>query len=237
MVQNSNSKALVQKLVKQMFEKWKELDKPRSPTLEEISFFHHVDDIVRKEAGIAEGEVKVLKTLERRERRRQDLGHFILGDTVVLKVNITDHYGGAKKTLESIAYYQVLPIMEIHTPIARLLEWRATHQPSWVVWFTSPIAEGFRTRTEGEYIVAHTLSEKETSDQRLLRKLGRFPCIIKSHGMNILLSFESLAHAVVMVEQFLPILIKRNLYGDSSFLEFLDSYREKLILPLLIFKR
>ncbi|MFW9854165.1 MAG: hypothetical protein ACFFFG_03865 [Candidatus Thorarchaeota archaeon] len=233
---DSELSVIIEKRVQWMLEKWRELDRPRTPTLDEISFFHHVDEIVRREAGIKDGESKVAKSLECRKRQRQDQGHLIYGDTVVLRVKITDHYGKDKGALESVAYFQVLPITDIDTPITRILEWRVMHRPSWIVWFTSPIAKGLSSRTKGEYIVAHTLTETETQDQNLLRRLGAFPCLVTSYGMDILLSFESLEQGIKMVEQFLPVIIERNLYGDPRFLEYLETYRRKLIIPLLTLK-
>jgi hypothetical protein len=64
-------------------------------------------------------------------------------------------------------------------------------------------------------------------------KLSHFACFCTNRGIDIILSFKDLYEAIILVEQFLPIILERNLYSDPRFLQFLKEYEQKEIYSLL----
>ena len=213
----------IESATKSLFRQWELLD--IEPTQEGLEFQKQIEEIVEREVGDENGEIKVIKAMKQMIRKRRDLGEIILGDNVIKKIEIVDEYEGHGRPLKSIAYYKLLPVMDAGKPIVRILEWTVSHHPSWVIWFTSPVAKGFQARTEGEYLVAHSLNEKEAADYNLLMKFNKFPCFGRSDGIDILFGYEKSKDAVEFVEEFLDTIIKRNLYGDQEFLRFLQNYR------------
>lgn len=220
-------------LSKTIFKKWKSLDTPRELSQEELEFFQNVERIVMKEVNNEGGEIRIRHSVEKRIRSRKDLGEITIGNTIIKKIEIIDDYEGYNRSLNSIAYFQLFPKMDAKNPIIRILQWTVSHHQSWVIWFTSPIAKGIKTRTNGEYIVVHSLDEKESEDYDLLLKFSKFPCFGRRTGIDVLLGYEKLEEAVEFVERFLPVIIERNLYSDSNFLSFLRDFKQAEILPLL----
>ncbi len=216
-----------------IFELWELLDQSQKPSQRTLEFSQSVDELIRREFGNIEGEVEVKKNIEKRVRTRKDLGEIIIGNTVIKKIKIIDDYIGYAKPLKSVAYYQILPEMDAEKPLVRILRWIVSHHPCWLVWFTSPIIKGSKNRTNGEYIVVYSLTEKESEDYNLLQKLSHFPCFCTSRGIDILLSFKNLRETVTLVEKFLHVIIERDLYGDPEFLQFLRNYEQKEIRHLL----
>jgi len=223
----------IDKATNQMFREWEILDKPREPSQELLAFYQTVDELVRREAKIKENEIKVKKAIEKMTRTRNDIGEIIIGKNVVKKIEIIDEYEGYARPLRSIAYYQILPVLEATKPLVHILQWTVSHHHQWIIWFTSPIAKGLKARTAGEYIVAHSLDEKESEDYDLLLKYSRFPCFGRSDGIDILFGYEDLDEAIEFVERFLPSIIERNLYSDSEFLKFLQEYKQIVLGNLL----
>ena len=215
----------IEKATKNLFQEWKLLDEVNEPT-ENIEFDKQLEELMRREVRDEEGEIKVIKTIKQVIRKRKDLGDIILGENVIKKIEIIDEYEGYDRSLKSIAYYKLLPVMDAKKPIVRVLEWTVSHHPSWVIWFTSPVAKGFQARTEGEYLVAHSLNEKESGDYDLLLKFNKFPCFGRSDGIDILLGYKNREDAIKFVEEFLHTIIERNLYADQRFLQFLQNFRE-----------
>lgn len=234
---DQNSKELTREVIdlasRKMFRKWESLDKPRELSPDELEFFQNVEELVRTEAGLIETEIKIKKGIEKVVRTRNDIGEITIGNNVLKKIEIVDDYKGYAKPLRSIAYYQLLPVMDAKKPIARILQWAVSHHPCWVIWFTSPLAKGIKVRTNGEYIVVHSLSEKESQNHNLLVKFNKFPCFGRAEGIDILLGFVTLEGAVKFVESFLPIIIERNLYGDPEFLLYLQNFKQTKINSLL----
>ncbi|MFX1536522.1 MAG: hypothetical protein ACFFDI_20085 [Promethearchaeota archaeon] len=185
-----------------------------------------MEEIVKREVEDEEAKINVIKAFRQMVRKRKDLGDIILGDNVIKKIEIIEEYERYGRPLKSIAYYKLLPVMDAKNPIARILEWTVSHHPSWVIWFTSPVAKGFQARTEGEYLVAHSLNEKESENYDLLLKFKKYPCFGRSNGIDILLGFEKRKDAVEFVDGFLQTILKRNLYGDQRFLQFLQKFRK-----------
>jgi hypothetical protein len=220
---------IIEDNTKKMFKEWESLDKSKKPSQEALEFLKNVDELVRKETGILDDEIKIKKSIENIVRTRKDLGEVIIGDIVFKRVKIIDDYRGHVKPLVSIAYYQLLPEIETRKPIVRVLEWTVSHHPRWVIWFSSPVAKGMKVRTEGEYIVVHSLNEKESEDHNLLTKYSEFPCFGTHDGIDILLGYQEINEAIEFVEGFLPIIMVRNLYGDPVFLEFLQKYKETMM--------
>ncbi|MFX0205170.1 MAG: hypothetical protein ACFFDT_04230 [Candidatus Hodarchaeota archaeon] len=215
----------IEKATKSLFQEWDLLD--NEPFRESLEFQKQIEEIIKREVGDEEGEIKVIKTIKQMVRKRKDLGEIILGDNVIKKIEIIDEYEGHDKSLKSIAYYKLLPVMDAKNPIVRVLEWTVSHHPSWVIWFTSPVAKGFQSRTEGEYLVAHSLTEKESANYDLLMKFNKFPCFGRSDGIDVLLGYEKSKDAIEFVEEFLNTILERNLYADQRFLRFLQDFREK----------
>ena len=220
---------IIDRTTKKMFKEWESLDKTREPSQKTLEFLKNIDELVRKEVGFKEGEIKVKKSVEEMIRTRKDIEEITIGNTVIKKIEIIDDYKGHVRPLKSIAYYQLLPIMNAKKPIVHVLEWTVSHYPRWVIWFTSPIAKGIQARTEGEYLVVHSLNEKEAEDYDLLLKFRKFPCFGRSDGIDILLGYEEINEAVEFVERFLPTIIERNLYGDPEFLRFLQEYKQIML--------
>ncbi|MFX1515039.1 MAG: hypothetical protein ACFFC6_01940 [Promethearchaeota archaeon] len=216
----------IERATRDLFHEWKLLDEENEPTQKTLEFRKQLEELVRKEVRDKKAEIKIIKAMKQVVRKRKDLGEIVIGENVIKKIEIIDEYEGYDRALKSIAYYKLLPVMNAKKPIVRVLEWTVSHHPSWVIWFTSPVAKGFKSRTEGEYLVAHTLNEKESEDYDLLLKFNKFPCFGRSDGVDILLGFEKRRDAVEFVEEFLHIIIKRNLYGDQDFLQFLQNYRK-----------
>jgi len=214
---------------KKMFEEWELLDKTNEPSQNTLDFLQNIEELVQKDVSFKEGEFKIKKSIEKLVRKRKDMGEITVGNTVIKKVEIIDDYKGYVRSLRSIAYYQLIPRMDARKPIARILEWIVSHHPRWVIWFTSPIAKGIQTRTQGEYLVVHNLNEKESEDYDLLLKFKKFPCFGRSDGIDILLGYEKIDQAVKFVEKFLPIILVRNLYGDPDFLQFLQNYKKTML--------
>ncbi|UCE13977.1 MAG: hypothetical protein JSV04_02075, partial [Candidatus Heimdallarchaeota archaeon] len=221
----------IETLSKKMFKEWKILDTPRDPSPEELEFFQNVERIVLKEASNEGDKIKIKHSVENRIRSRKDLGEIIVGNTIIKKIEIIDEYEGYNRPLNSIGYYKLFPTMDAKNPITRILQWTVSHHQSWVIWFTSPIAKGIKTRTSGEYVVVHSLNEKESEDYDLLLKFSKFPCFGRRTGIDVLLGYEKLEEAVEFVERFLPIIVERNLYSDSNFLSFLRDFKQAEILP------
>ena len=226
---NENKKEITQETIdsasREIFRKWELLDKPRDFSLDELEFFQNVEELIKTETGLLENEIEVKKCIEKVDRTRNDIGEIIIGNNVIKKIEIVDDYKGYSKPLKSIAYYQLLPVMDSNKPITRILQWVVSHHPCWVIWFTSPLAKGFKARTNGEYIVVHSLNEKESQNHDLLVKYSKFPCFGRGEGVDILLGFTTLEEAVEFVERFLPTIIERNLYGDSEFLRYLQNFK------------
>ncbi|MFW9902696.1 MAG: hypothetical protein ACFFFH_00070 [Candidatus Thorarchaeota archaeon] len=215
----------IERATKSLFQEWKLID--NKPIQESLEFQKQIEEIVKREVEDEKGEIKVIKTLKQIVRKRKDLGEIILGDNVIKKIEIIDEYEGFGRPLKSIAYYKLLPVMNARNPIVRILEWTVSHHPCWVIWFTSPIAKGFQARTEGEYLVVHTLNEKESANYNLLMKFNKFPCFGRSDGIDVLLGYEKRNDAVKFVEAFLSTILERNLYADLRFLRFLQNFRKK----------
>jgi len=220
---------IIENNTKIMFREWKSLDKSKKPSQEALEFLKNIDELLKKETGILDGEIRIKKSIENIVRTRKDSGEIFIGDIVLKKVKIIDDYRGYVKPLVSIAYYQLLPEMDTRKPIARVLEWTVSHHPRWVIWFSSPVAKGMKVRTKGEYIVVHSLNEKESENHNLLTKYREFPCFGTHDGIDVLLGYQELDEAVEFVERFLPIIMVRNLYGDPEFLEFLQKYKETML--------
>lgn len=216
----------MERITKKLFKEWDSLDNIKEPTQDTVEFLKHLEELVRREVGSEEGEIQIKNTVEQMVRTRKDLGEIILGDNVIKKVEIIDEYKGFDRPLKSFAYYYLLPVMDARKPIVRVLEWTVSHHPCWIIWFTSPVVKGFQARTEGEYLIVHSLNEKESEDYDLLLKFSKFPCFGRSDGIDILLGYEKSKDAVEFVEEFLHTIIKRNLYGDQNFLQFLQNYRK-----------
>jgi hypothetical protein len=223
----------IDKAMNQMVKEWEILDKPREPSQELLSFYQTVDELVKREAKIKEDSIEVKKAIERKTRTRNDIGELIIGKYVIKKIEIIDEYEGYARPLKSIAYYQILPVLKAKKPLVHILQWIVSYHHQWIIWFTSPIVKGLKTRTAGEYIVAHSLDEKESEDYDLLLKYSKFPCFGRSDGIDILLGYENLNEAVEFVERFLPSIIERNLYSDSEFLKFLQRYKQTVLGNLL----
>ncbi|MFX1507766.1 MAG: hypothetical protein ACFFDC_16890 [Promethearchaeota archaeon] len=215
----------IAKATRSLFQEWDLLD--NEPFQESLEFQKQIEEIIKREVGDEEGEIKVIKTIKKMVRKRKDLGEIILGDNVIKKIEIIDEYEGHDKSLKSIAYYKLLPVIDAKKPIVLVLEWTVSHHPSWVIWFTSPVAKGFQSRTEGEYLVAHNLTEKESANYDLLLKFNKFPCFGRSDGIDVLLGYEKSKDAIEFVEKFLNTILERNLYADERFLRFLQDFREK----------
>ncbi|UCG00974.1 MAG: hypothetical protein JSW11_15320 [Candidatus Heimdallarchaeota archaeon] len=224
--ENETTHEKIERATKNIFREWEVLDKINEPTQETLEFLKQLEELVKKEVKNEKGEIKVIKATKQMIRTRKDFGDIVLGDNVVKKIEIIDKYEGYSRPLKSIAYYNLLPEADAKKPIVRVLEWTVSHHPSWVIWFTSPVAKGFKSRTEGEYLIAHSLNEKESEDYDLLLKFNKFPCFGRSDGIDILLGYEKRKDAVKFVEEFLRTIIKRNLYGDQEFLKFLQNYRK-----------
>ena len=212
----------IEKATKDMFREWDSYNKKEKISEHTLEI---LEELVTREVGAEKGEIKILDAVGEMTRTRRDLGEIILGERVIKKVEIIDKYKGFDRPLKSYAYYYLLPVMDAKKPIARILEWTVSHHPCWVIWFTSPVAKGFQLRTEGEYLVVHSLSEKESEDYNLLLKFNKFPCFGRSDGIDILLGYEKSEDAIKFVEGFLNTIIERNLYGDQKFLGFLQNYR------------
>ncbi|MFX0182148.1 MAG: hypothetical protein ACFE95_03605 [Candidatus Hodarchaeota archaeon] len=223
----------IDKAMNKMVKEWEILDKPREPSQELLSFYQAVDELVRHEAKIKEDKIEVKKAIERKTRTRNDIGEIIIGKNVIKKIEIIDEYEGYARPLKSVAYYQILPVLEAKKPLVHILQWIVSHYHQWIIWFTSPIAKGLKARTAGEYIIVHSLDEKESEDYDLLLKYSRYPCFGRSDGIDILLGYEDLDEAIDFVERFLPSIIERNLYSDSEFLKFLQKYKQIMLGNLL----
>ncbi|MFX0124082.1 MAG: hypothetical protein ACFFAE_10630 [Candidatus Hodarchaeota archaeon] len=213
----------IERATRNIFREWDSIDKNEFLNQQSLEF---LEEIVKREVGNEEGEIKILNTVEQLVRTRKDLGEIILGDNVIKKVEIIDEYKGFDRPLKSYAYHYLLPVMDAMKPIVLVLKWTVSHHPCWVIWFTSPVAKGFKSRTDGEYLVVHSLSEKESEDYDLLLKFSKFPCFGRSDGIDILLGYEKCKDAIEFVEEFLHTIIERNLYGDQKFLQFLQNYRK-----------
>ncbi|MFX1285009.1 MAG: hypothetical protein ACFFB5_15210 [Promethearchaeota archaeon] len=220
---------IIENATKKIFEEWEILDEIKGPNPETLEFLNNVDELIRKEAGINGGEIKIKKSIEKFVRSRRDLGEITIGSNIIKKIEIIDDYKEYNRSLRSIAYYQLIPVIDAKKPIVRILNWTVSHHPRWVIWFTSPIAKGIQARTGGEYLVAHSLNEKESEDYDLLKKFSKFPCFGRSDGIDILLSYETIDTAVKFVDKFLPTIMERNLYGDPDFLLFLQNYRQTML--------
>ncbi|MHA2203944.1 MAG: hypothetical protein ACW991_09665 [Candidatus Hodarchaeales archaeon] len=216
----------VERATKKLFKEWDSLDKIKEQPQESLEFLKHLEELVRREVENEEGEIKIVNTIKKMVRTRKDLGEIILGDNVIKKIEIIDEYKGKGRPLKSIAYFYLLPVMDARKPIAHVLEWTVSHHPCWVIWYTSPVAKGLQSRTEGEYLVVHSLNEEESEDYELLLKFSKYPCFGRSDGIDILLGYEKSRDAVEFVEEFLHTIIERNLYGDPKFLQFLQNYQK-----------
>ncbi len=221
------------KATEKMFTIWERSDMLQEPTLKPLEVSKSLNDLVKREFDNTEEYVKIKKITENCVRIRKDLGEIIIGNTVLKKVKIIDTYSEYTRDLASIAYYQLLPKMDAEKPLSRILQWNLSHHPCWVIWFTSPVFKGSKSRTIGEFIVAYSLTEKESENYSLLSKLRHFACFGTNRGIDILLSFNTLKEAIIFVEKFLPAIIQRNLYSDPEFLQFLRNYEQKEILTLL----
>ncbi|MFX0015497.1 MAG: hypothetical protein ACFFB2_19805 [Promethearchaeota archaeon] len=224
-----NIHEMIKNSTEKIFKEWESLDRIEEPSQETLEFSKNIEKLVKEEVGIGEDEIKVKKSIQQMIRRRKDIGEIIYGNNVIKRIEIIDEYKGYVRPLRSVAYYQLLPIMDARTPIARVLEWNVSHHPCWVIWFTSPVAKGIQTRTEGEYLVVHSLNEKESEDYDLLLKFSKYPCFGRSDGIDILLGYTEIDNAVEFVEKFIHTILVRNLYGDSDFLRFLQNYRQTVL--------
>jgi len=227
------SKEDILEATEKMWQEWEVLDNPQEPDTNLLESLKDIDDIILQDSDLSQTEIKVRKVIERKFRERKDLGDIVLNETVIKKVEIIDKYTDYSQELKSIAYYQLLPVMDTQKPITQILLWTVSHHPSWVIWFTSPLAKGIKTRTGGEYIIVHTLNEEEAEDHELLVKFNKLPCFGRKDGIDVLLGFERLDEATKFVEVFLPIIFDKDLYGDSKFLHFLSNYQETVIADLL----
>jgi hypothetical protein len=221
------------KATKKMFTIWERSDILQESPQETLEASQSLDELIKREFDNSEEYIKIKKITENRIRVRKDLGEIIIGNTILKKVKIIDTYSGYTRDLTSIAYYQLLPKMDAEKPLSQILQWNLSHHPCWVIWFTSPVFKGLKSRTIGEFIVAYSLTEKESDNYDLLAKLRHFACFGTSRGIDILLSFNTLKEAINFVEQFLPTIIQRNLYSDPEFLQFLRNYEQKEIITLL----
>ncbi|MFX0212114.1 MAG: hypothetical protein ACFFDT_39440 [Candidatus Hodarchaeota archaeon] len=227
------SKEEILKATKKMWKEWEVLDNPQEPSYDLLESLNDIDDLITQDSDNITSEVKIRKSIERKTRERNDLGNIIFTEIVIKKLEIIDNYNSYSQKLKSIAYYQLFPIMDAQKPIAQILRWTVSHYPSWVIWFTSPLAKGIKSRTGGEYIIVHTLNEKEAEDHELLVRFNKFPCFGRKEGIDILLGFEKLDDAMQFVEEYLPTIINKDLYGDRNFLRFLNEYQETVISNLL----
>ena len=160
----------------EMFSSWEFLDKSPISSQERLKFSQNIDELLKVEFENTgeEEEIEIKKTVENRIRTREDLGEIFTANRVIKKIQINDIYTKYAKPLKSIAFYQLLPEMDAKTPLAQVLRWTISQPPCWAIWFTSPIFKGSKIRTKGEYIVARSLTEKESEDYNLLMKLSHF---------------------------------------------------------------
>ncbi|MFX0121372.1 MAG: hypothetical protein ACFE9A_18440, partial [Candidatus Hodarchaeota archaeon] len=116
-----NIHEMIKNSTEKIFKEWESLDRIEEPSQETLEFSKNIEKLVKEEVGIGEDEIKVKKSIQQMIRRRKDIGEIIYGNNVIKRIEIIDEYKGYVRPLRSVAYYQLLPIMDARTPIARVL--------------------------------------------------------------------------------------------------------------------
>ena len=231
--QNKKLDEKIEAATKRMFQQWNQIDQSMPLSKKTLEISQNINETLKQEFENMKEDTEFRKTIEKRIRSRIDLGQIFIGNRVIKKIEITDNYNRAVEPLKSIAYYQLLPEMDAKNPITQILRWTISQPPCWVIWYTSPLFKGAKVRKKGEYLVAYSLTERESENYTLLIKLSHFACLGTSQGVDILLSYKELGEAITLVERFLPSILVSDLYSDQEFLQVLKNYELREISPLL----